>query len=331
VIELKTPRGLIVNVPENQSEDPSERFDFHQKESIYNYYMDNGYVIVRKLFSNEDCLKVIELWNKEVKISDKYMYRQATAKAEKHIFNINGWIMNPILNLQSINPFQFPNFRKFATNTFLASNGINSVFHNILLDYPKIVQSMFFEGNSVTWEHQDTYYLDSDRIGTMAAAWIALEDIAPNSGRFFVCPKSHLINLDKQNEKNNIIDYHDKYISEIVDVIKNKQLEIRAPYLERGDVLFWNSKTIHGSLDSQDKNFTRLSITCHAIRNDHNLLQFQKRIIKCNTTKINNTYIYAPKDLSHLHNRFIFYLESYFPKIFYFLKNLVIKKIISNE
>ena len=42
---------------------------------------------------------------------------------------------------------------------------------------------MLFEGNPTTWPHQDTYYLDSERIGGMTAAWIAVEDIKPGAGK----------------------------------------------------------------------------------------------------------------------------------------------------
>ena len=42
---------------------------------------------------------------------------------------------------------------------------------------PKFVQSMNFEGNSATWEHQDSYYLDDEKTGKMIAGWLALEDI----------------------------------------------------------------------------------------------------------------------------------------------------------
>ena len=33
---------------------------------------------------------------------------------------------------------------------------------------------MYFEGNSATWEHQDSYYLDDEDTGSMLACWIAL-------------------------------------------------------------------------------------------------------------------------------------------------------------
>ena len=78
-------------------------------------------------------------------------------------------------------------------------------------DEVKLVQSMYFEGNSATWEHQDTYYLDSEKIGSMVAGWIALEDIEADAGRFFVCPKSHLIDMGLQNTENNVIDDHEIY------------------------------------------------------------------------------------------------------------------------
>ena len=51
---------------------------------------------------------------------------------------------------------------------------------------------MYFDGNPVTWPHQDIYYLDAEEIGRMTSAWVAVEDIAPDAGRFFVYPKSHL-------------------------------------------------------------------------------------------------------------------------------------------
>ena len=133
---------------------------------------------------------------------------------------------------------------------------------------------MYFEGNSATWEHQDTYYLDSEKIGVMTAGWLALEEIKADAGRFFICPLSHKIDLGKQNSTNNVAENHVKYIEEVVATVKSKNMTIKAPYMNVGDILFWNSRTIHGSLDSQNANFSRSSITLHAIPQSHKLLQF---------------------------------------------------------
>jgi phytanoyl-CoA hydroxylase len=224
MLELKTPRGLPVNVPEFIDEDSSERFSLNDLANAKLYYDENGYVIFEKIISHQICDKLRHLWNTEIKPYNGFIYRQATARAEKHIKNANDWIMNPILNLQSLNPSSFPNFRKFSVESVFNNQSLAECFKNLLNETPKIVQSMYFEGNSATWEHQDSYYLDSENIGEMAGAWIALEDIVAKAGRFFICPRSNLIQLQKHGLKNNIAQNHEAYIKSVVDEIKDKNL-----------------------------------------------------------------------------------------------------------
>lgn len=324
MLELKTPRGLQVRVPENMAEDPSSRFELGDWERITTYYEENGYVILKGLFSKEQCTQIRHLWESEVKPFEGFMYRQATARAERHVRNGQGWIMNPILNLQSVNPARFPRFRDYATNHILASEQLASAFSVLLRDAPKVVQSMYFEGNSATWEHQDSYYLDSETIGEMSAAWIALEDIAATAGRFFICPKSHKIRLDDHSLYNNIAENHEGYVASVVQRIEQEHLPIRAPVMEQGDVLFWNALTIHGSLDSQDPLHSRSSITCHAIPNKKKFLQLQTRLIDLATDVVNRVNLYRPKDLARARNRLILWIESRFPHFFYWLKRQAI-------
>jgi len=331
MIELQTPRGISVRVPENDTEDLSAKFAIGDSSGIKNYYDQNGYVIVKNVFSPEECEHIQTLWEREVKPFKGFMYRQTTARAERHIKNDKGWIMNPILNLQSLDPTHFSDFRRYATNNILCNERLSAALSMLLNDTPKIVQSMYFEGNSATWEHQDSYYLDSETVGEMAAAWIALEDIAAKAGRFFVCPKSHKIKLDDHNLYNNIAENHENYIQSVVSKIKNDKLEVRAPVMNQGDVLFWNAWTIHGSLDSQDSHHSRSSITCHAIPSKKRFLQLQTRILDVCTEKVNKAYLYKPKDLDLLKNRIIFYIESHFPGPFYWLKNKAIVYIVKHK
>lgn len=331
MIDLQTPRGLSVRVPEHDSEDASAKFNIEDATGITHYYGQQGYVIVRNVFSPKECETIKGLWESEVKPFDGFMYRQTTARAERHVKNDKGWIMNPILNLQSVDPAYFPNFRRYATNHFLANERLSRVFLLLLHDRPKIVQSMYFEGNSATWEHQDSYYLDSESVGEMAAAWIALEDIAAKAGRFFICPKSHTLKLEDHNLYNNIAENHEKYIQSVVKRIKDDKLEIRAPVLSQGDVLFWNAWTIHGSLDSQDSHHSRSSITCHAIPNKKRFLQLQTRILDVQTEKVNESYLYKPKDLDVLKNNIVFFIESHFPAPFYWLKKKAVVYVMRHK
>jgi phytanoyl-CoA hydroxylase len=331
MINLTTPRGLPVRVPETLTEDPSPRFTVNQAAELRDYYVENGYVIVKSLFPPEVCDAQRRLWDQEVKPFGGYIYRQATAKAERHVLNEKGWVMNPILNLQSVDPKYFKRFRAHATESILAAQTLRELFRVLLRDSPKIVQSMYFEGNSATWEHQDSYYLDSEKVGEMTAAWIAVESIAPRAGRFFICPRSHKIRLDDHSLANNIVEHHDVYISSVVDKIRSLNLEIRAPFLEKGDVLFWNALTIHGSLDSQDPRHSRSSITCHAIPSSRLFLSHQTRLSDVNTDDVNGTRVFRPKDLSARRNRLIFKIETRFPSLFYWAKQTALKQLIRRK
>jgi phytanoyl-CoA hydroxylase len=331
MIELQTPRGLPVNVPETDQEDPSPKFAPDELKAAVNYYAETGYAVIRAVIEPAACERLKELWAKEVKPSNSFIYRQATAKAERHVFNDKGWVMNPILNLQSVDPREFPEFRSHGIEMLLANPRLVNVLREFLMDDPIIVQSMYFEGNSATWEHQDTYYLDSENIGSMVAAWVALEDIAATAGRFFVCAGSHRMDMGLQDWSTNIADHHDDYIESVVRTIREQRLEIRAPKLNQGDVLLWNARTIHGSLNSQDPDRTRQSVTLHAIPSSHRFLQLQNRIVPLQIRQVNGVLIHHPKDLATPQARAVMFLESKFPRPFYALKQLGVRALIASQ
>lgn len=331
MIALKTPRGLSVAVPESLAENNSERFDAKEIDAIRAYYLENGYVVVKEVVTVASCTTIRRLWDEQVKVCNGFIYRQTTAKAERHRFNENGWVMNPILNLQSLDPQRLGDFRRFACESILTAPTLVEVFTALLGDRPKIVQSMYFEGNSATWEHQDTYYLDSENSGRMAGAWVAIESIAAEAGRFFVCPQSHKLELDRHSVENNMADNHEVYIASVVEKIRHRGLTIRAPQLEMGDVLFWNSKTIHGSLDSQHASSARSSVTCHAIPARDRFKQMQARVIDVPTDQVNGVDIFRPKDLAQWRNRLILWTESRFPGPFYRLKQYAIRSLVAHS
>ena len=239
-------------------------------------------------------------------------------------FTINGYMENSILNIQDLNSDLFPKFKQAGLEIITYSHLQKMV--NLLLSEPgKLVQSMFFEGNPETWPHQDTYYLDSDNIGCMTAAWIAIEDINPGAGRFYVYPYSHTIDVKKNGGDFDIAFNHDRYKKLVIDIIKNKQLTITAPALNKGDVIFWNSKTIHGSLHTTQHEFSRASFTAHYIPESHQFLQYQSRVKSLHLEVKNNMLVNTPKNQDCFKNRLIFKIETKFPRTFYLLKKIAIK------
>ena len=324
---LYTKAKLKVAVPENLEEDNSQRFDVTQIEIAKKYYDENGYVIFNSLIKKENCDQIRNHWDKYIKQYKGKIYRQTSGKAERNQLNDCEWIMNPILNIQSLNSKNFGIFKKFIENNIFNDLSLSSIFKNFFNKKPKIIQSMYFEGNAATEEHQDTYFLDSDIIGRLAAAWIALEEIAADAGRFFIISGSHKIDMKKNKFYNDILSNHDDYIKEMIVVCDSLGLKIKAPYLNKGDVLFWNSKTIHGSLDSQSKTNSRSSITLHAIPENHKFLHWHKHFIETPADDLGNVLIYRRKNQDIFKNKIIFFVESNFPKFFYWLKNNYIRII----
>ena len=108
-------------------------------------------------------------------------------------------------------------------------------------------------------------------------------------------------------------------------------MPIKAPYLSTGDVLLWNSWTIHGSLDSQSKTHSRSSITMHAIPESHKFLQFHSRKIDVPTDDLGCSLIYRPKDQIKFQNRLVLATESYAPNLFYWIKKKAIKSLIKSK
>lgn len=161
----------------------------------------------------------------------------------------------------------------------------------------------------------------------MTAAWFAMEDIAPGAGRFFVYPKSHLIDMEKNGGNFDIAFNHARYKKLVIDVIRRHGLECRAPALHKGDALFWAAKTIHGSLRTTQPERSRSSITTHYIPDSSRFLQFQSRIRGLSLHSIGGMRVHKPKDLSRPTRRAVFWVETTFPKSFQLAKKVAIKTL----
>lgn len=321
--EIGDPTRQTFKIPADVEED-RQYFSYQDAAAIRAYYDENGYVVVRGLIPPELCKAAMDCFEREVKPYQGFIYRQATANPEKHVFTDHGFMLNAILNVQSLDGRHFPRFKE-AGLAILTHLRTQATVRALFGEPGQIVQSMYFEGNPVTWPHQDTYYLDAEQIGRMAAGWLAVEDIAPGAGRFFVYPKSHLIDMAKNSGGFDIAFNHVKYKKLVVDVIREHGLECRAPALRQGDALFWAAKTIHGSLGTSQPDRSRSSFTVHFIPKSSRFLQFQTRIRPLDRISINGMSVHHPKDLQHRSQRLIFWTETRFPRSFQTAKKLAVK------
>lgn len=328
LFKITAPDGREIEIPVGVDDNTDPYLKLVNETTFREYYDREGYVIFRNLIPPDLCDRARLSFEAEVKPYQGYMYRQTSSgDPEKHRFNEHGYLLNSILNIQDLNIKLFPEFRQ-AGLAILTHHQMYDAVRTILGEPGKLAQSMYFEGNPSTWAHQDTYYLDSTEIGRMTAAWIAVEDIQPGAGRFYIYPGSQKIDMSRNGGDFDIAFHHAKYKNLILDVIEKYGLECRAPAMRKGDVLFWSAKTIHGSLQTRQPDKSRCSFTAHFLPESTGFLQFQSIDKPLQLKKINAFQVNCPKDQNTLKNQAIFQIETNYPKTFKFIKRLAIKMLL---
>ena len=221
---------------------------------------DNGYAIARSLISEELIDRTLYDLEKRKKSGHRYFTQSTHTFVKYSDLTDEGFLKESI---QSPHKQYSAGSLRDSVKRIISDNAISDCLESISGGFDSFVvwQSMLFDKSVGTVEHADTWYLDTNPKGLMIAAWIALEDIHEDSGRFFVVPKSNKLNLD-QNSRETIENHYD-YASFISEYINKNNLERYAPALNKGDVLFWHPNTIHGSFSQSDKSRSRKSITCH--------------------------------------------------------------------
>ncbi len=317
-------KDLYCMVPETKEDNISPTFSLpNDQNKAYEYYKQNGYAVINGCISEEDCDLIIHSWNNQIKKYDGYLVRQSNGIPQKNIFNNRGWIMNSLQNIHTLSKKRLPILRNLYDQKIVDNFILNQMINLFLnTSRSRVVQSMYFEGNTNTEPHQDSYYLDDEEIGKMAACWIALEDIDWNAGRFYVCPGSHRydgFNINKKEYLSN----ESNFIEKIRNTLKN--YEIRAPFLKKGDILVWNSLTIHGSLPDVNAKNSRSSITTHFTTAGTKFRTYRNKLNDLSVEKRKYCDIYRPYDYDNFITRFKILFSVKFPSLKNALKELYVR------
>lgn len=161
---------------------------------------------------------------------------------------------------------------------------INEVMHDegllkllsFILD-KKVVpfQTLNFIKGSGQRAHSDSIHMTTYPLGYLIAAWIALEDIHPDSGPLFYYPGSHklpyLLNDDFENYSTSLklgnkqySDYEDL----VEEIISKNSYEKKVFLAKKGDVLIWHANLIHGGMPVANPALTRKSMVVHYYAKD---------------------------------------------------------------
>lgn len=223
--------------------------------ATHDHYLNNGYVVVPGAVPVHKIDRLNTLFQRDIADSSARFFRQNTNRYERNRKTDAGHIIQSFLDIHHYK--RFPEFRQAALDVYFAPEMLATLREVTGYADHNLMQSMLFDANAATTPHQDWWYLDSVPNGHLLGAWIALEDIDERAGRFYVIPGSHNVRLDEPNMK------HSDWLDRMRAFLADHPDKVSAPALKKGDVLFWNSRTIHGALPTQDLRFSRKSLTAH--------------------------------------------------------------------
>ena len=151
------------------------------------------------------------------------------------------------------------------------ANEMVSGFLNLIFDEaPIAMQSISFQYGSQQAIHQDTAYVISDKPLSLAASWLALEDIQLGSGELIYYPGSHKFDHfffeDQRKGWRPAVDgqeAHQAFLNSLHEQAKSRQINQEAFLAQKGDVLVWHADLAHGGAKIKDPSVTRKSLVTH--------------------------------------------------------------------
>jgi phytanoyl-CoA hydroxylase len=132
---------------------------------------------------------------------------------------------------------------------------------------PVVFQTMTMRKGSEENLHIDTGPLTLTEPMSMAASWVALEDVQPYSGQFQFVPDSHRLPelLHHGTEKGHNGDYeeYDRILKTTLRMCEERGLKTERFMAKKGDVLIWHADLMHGGAPIEDPQRTRQSLVAH--------------------------------------------------------------------
>jgi phytanoyl-CoA hydroxylase len=262
--QTKSPVGKNIAIPERVDEDDPS-FALNDIDGAKRHYIEKGYVVMRDVIPPAYCDQLLREFRETIKTYPG-MINRIEGQAETNAFDAHGFITNPIMNIHASRKARFKNYTD-QTLSILTHQNVQSflaAFHGSRI---RLLTWNHFEANPVTYPHQDVFWGDKG-VGDIIGTWVALEDIHFKAGRLYVGPFSHTMDiLQLARERNIVIEKmypsDPSYRRLILQLIEEGIVTCKAPCVRKGDVIFWDSRTVHGSLQTDEPRYSRSSFTAH--------------------------------------------------------------------
>lgn len=137
---------------------------------------------------------------------------------------------------------------------------------------PAPFQTIIGHKGSQQGVHSDSIHMTTYPLGYLTAAWVAFEDIHPDSGPLVYYPGSHrlpyVFSRDvgiKENDyrERGFSPYGEHYEPRIKQVIAEQRLKPHYFHAQKGDALIWHANLLHGGSTRRDLRHTRRTLVSH--------------------------------------------------------------------
>jgi phytanoyl-CoA hydroxylase len=135
-----------------------------------------------------------------------------------------------------------------------------------LLGEPAVLcNSLNFDKGSSDHVHIDSLFMTPRTPGSLAATWMALEDVHPEAGPLTYFPGSHLIPLYQFSDgsRHAIRSEMAAWLDYITNQLRERGIEEKVFLAKKGDVFIWHSDLVHAGSPIKDLQRTRTSLVCH--------------------------------------------------------------------
>jgi ectoine hydroxylase-related dioxygenase (phytanoyl-CoA dioxygenase family) len=131
-------------------------------------------------------------------------------------------------------------------------------------------QSLYFEYGSQQALHRDSVVVPTPQFGRLVAAWIALEDIVPESGPLMYVPGSQRLPFYEFRPGQHVYDPTAHSAADVEAAmafyaaeLERSKLPVEHFVARRGEVLIWHSALTHGGAQPTEPQRTRKSFVVH--------------------------------------------------------------------
>lgn len=236
----------------------------------YVSYNENGYLIVRQLFTPEET-EEMRAWTDDI-----YEGRINL----DHLQHNPGFLGSKKSERLASARIHMPHRHNDVAERGFLNPGVLDVLEALIGPDVLALQSMLFfnpPGKGGQGWHQDSFYIQTQP-DTLIGAWIALDRADEENGCLWVAPGSHREPIYPPVHRGNYVHADDKQIDGLfaaeaashMDDSVNRLSQVAAKYgdpmpvvLEPGDVLFFHAHLLHRSHPNESKDRMRRSYVCH--------------------------------------------------------------------